>query len=182
MKTTLLKKNNALDNIENNDSTSNFNKTLTMSPKSLMNKKRTLGNKDEEDEGVRDLFNELSTLNLIDEQKKKLEEDRKVVNKIFNQIDSLNEEFGISLDKHHKDYCATFKEFMQATLSDIKEMKEKLQQTENEKINNNNQFIIIAEREYFRQECIKIKIINTSKIKTNINIKFKHNFKHNNIT
>ncbi len=52
---------------------------------------------------------------------------------------------------------------MNSVISDLKGKKEKLEQTENEKIKNNNQFAIIAEREYFRQECVKLKKINTSK-------------------
>jgi len=121
---------------------------------------------DEENESIKESFDDLIGKTHDEEKKKKFEEDKKIVTKIYNIIDviksffnikSLNEEFGISLEKHHEDYLISFKLFMKEVLRDFEELKEKLKQTEKEKIKNNNHQIIITERDYFRKESQNLK-------------------------
>jgi hypothetical protein len=60
------------------------------------------------------------------------------------------------LTKHHNDYITTFNEFMDTVRKDLKQKIEQMERVEKEKRKNENIHLIIAERDFFRQEAIRL--------------------------
>jgi hypothetical protein len=68
----------------------------------------------------------------------------------------LDEKIKSILTKHHHDYLKVFNEFMDTVRKDIKEKIERMEQVEKEKRKNENIHLVMAERDFFRQEAIRL--------------------------
>jgi len=60
------------------------------------------------------------------------------------------------LGKHHKDYVATFNEFMMAMTKDLREKIESLEEIDNEKQKSEDVENLKTERNFFRKEAIRL--------------------------
>lgn len=82
----------------------------------------------------------------ITKQTKELKED----------ISGLNVKVNSILNKHHNDYLSTFDEFMDSVKKDLKQKIEQMEKVEKEKRKINDIRIITSERDFFRQEVIRL--------------------------
>lgn len=91
---------------------------------------------------------------------KKLSEANEAYAMLLNEdIELLHEKISKIQAKHHSDYLSTFNVFMETVKKDIKEKIEKMNQVEKEKEKNNNIQLVIAERDMFRQEAIRLNLL-----------------------
>jgi len=114
---------------------------------------------DKEDKKKIDEFKNLSIGELWNQlnQKFEIKEDhKKELTNILNNIENLDEKFNGILDKHHNDYLVSFNEFMDRVKRDIKSKIEEMERVEKERRKNENIKIIMAEREFFRSEAIRL--------------------------
>ena len=78
---------------------------------------------------------------------------------LLKDIDFLHQKISNIQAKHHSDYLSTFNQFMETVKNDIKEKIEKINLVEKEKEKNNNVQLVIADRDMFRQEAIRLNLL-----------------------
>lgn len=91
--------------------------------------------------------------------KKLSEGNEHIANNLNNDIERLHAKISEIQAKHHSDYLSTFNVFMETVKKDIKEKIEKMNIVEKEKEKNNNIQLVIAERDMFRQEAIRLNLL-----------------------
>lgn len=60
------------------------------------------------------------------------------------------------MERHHKDYLNTFNEFMNTVKKDMKAKFREINNIQEEKEKNENILLITADRDFFRQEAIRL--------------------------
>lgn len=81
------------------------------------------------------------------------------VEQLNNDIEFLHEKISNIQAKHHSDYLKTFNQFMETVKKDIKEKIEKMNEIEKIKEKNSNILLVIAERDVFKQEAIRLNLL-----------------------
>ena len=90
-------------------------------------------------------------------QRSSLKDDHKVeLVKTLDKIKEVEEKFNLILDKHQMDYLKSFNEFMDSAKRDITSKINEMERVQRERRKNENIKIIVAEREFFRSEAIRL--------------------------
>ena len=93
---------------------------------------------------------------LISKYKREQETIESSAKELKSNILSLDTKIHAILNKHHNDYITTFNEFMDTVRKDLKHKIEQMEKVEKEKTKNNDIRIITSERDFFRQEAIRL--------------------------
>lgn len=90
-------------------------------------------------------------------QRSSLKDDHKVeLVKTLDKIKEVEEKFNSILEKHQMDYLKSFNEFMDSAKKDITSKIQEMERIQRERRKNENIKIIVAEREFFRSEAIRL--------------------------
>lgn len=79
-------------------------------------------------------------------------------------INELHENISKIQARHHSDYISTFNQFMETVKFDIKEKIQKMDKVQEERAKDENILKIVAERNLFREEAIRLNLYNKTMV------------------
>lgn len=104
--------------------------------------------------------NNLAHKKHVNELKNSLINEEAIRESLRKDVNELHETFSRIQEKHRSDFIKNFHEFMETVKYDIKEKIQKMNKIQEEKAKDENILKVIAERNLFREEAIRLNLYN----------------------